>query len=161
MILIISWPNLPGRKMLNRADRAVMAGRGCAFMSKAYILNSVGAMNDEMKAMLAYTEEDKAFLANDALTGGSSVISPSGELLVGPLGHEEGILYADLDLERSVEEKLIHDLAGHYNRPDVFCLNVNTEAPSLYRRQRWYGQPDSGGQHAEGFDCGDDPDAEG
>ncbi len=47
MILIISWPNLPGRKMLNRADRAVMAGRGCAFMSKAYILNCVGSMNDE------------------------------------------------------------------------------------------------------------------
>jgi aliphatic nitrilase len=142
MILVISWPNLPGRKMLNRADRAVMAGRGCAFMSKAYILNSVGSVNDEMKAMLAYTEADKAFLADDRLSGGSSIISPNGEVLAGPLGHEEGILYADLDLERSVEEKLIHDLAGHYNRPDVFCLKVNAEAPSLYRRERWYRQAD-------------------
>ena len=142
MILIISWPNLPGRKMLNRADRAVMAARSCAFMSKAYILNCVGSVNQEMREMLAYTEDDKKFLADDTLTGGSSVISPNGELLAGPLGHEEGILYADLDLERSVEEKLIHDLAGHYNRPDVFCLKVNSEAPSIYRREKWYGQQD-------------------
>jgi aliphatic nitrilase len=161
MILVISWPNLPGRKMLNRADRAVMAGRGCAFMSKAYILNCVGSVNDEMKAMLAYTEEDKTFLANDQLSGGSSIIAPNGELLVGPLGHEEGILYADLDMERAVEEKLIHDLAGHYNRPDVFCLKVNAEAPSLYLRERWYRQPETCPASAEDPDVREEADDEG
>jgi hypothetical protein len=76
------------------------------------------------------------------------------------LGHEEGILYADLDLERSVEEKLIHDLVGHYNQPDVFCLKVNTEAPSLYLREKWYGQQDQGKPHIEGPICGEDLDAE-
>jgi len=91
------------------------------------------------------------------ISGGSSVISPNGELLVGPLGHKEGILYADLDLERSVEEKLIHDLAGHYNRSDVFCLKVNSEAPSLYLREKWYGQKDQERNQHEGTDCGEDP----
>jgi len=140
MILVVSWPSLPGRKMLNRADRAIMAGRGCAFMSKAYILNCCGCVTDDMREMLAYTEEDKIFLADERLTGGSSIISPNGELLAGPLGPEEDILYADLDLERAVEEKLIHDLAGHYNRPDVFCLQVNSEAPSIYLKSKWYQQ---------------------
>lgn len=150
MILIVSWPNLPGRKMLARADRAIMAGRGCAFMSKAYVLNVCGSVTPEMKEMLAYTEEDKKYLANDKLSGGSSIIAPNGELLAGPLGHEEGILYADLDLERCVEEKLIHDLSGHYNRPDVYCLHVNEEAPSLYVRENWYNQKD--GKAAPGAD---------
>ena len=140
MILVISWPNLPGRKMLNRADRAIMASRGCAFMSKAYVLNCCGTVTDDMRELLAYTEEDKPFLADQRITGGSSIIAPNGELLAGPLGHEEDILYADLDLERSVEEKLIHDLAGHYNRPDVFCLKVNNEAPSIYIKNKWYQQ---------------------
>ena len=158
MILVISWPNLPGRKMLNRTDRALMAARSCAFMSKAYILNCVGTVNDAMRAMLAYTEEDKKFLADEKLTGGSSIISPNGEVLAGPLGHEEAILYADLDLERSVEEKLIHDLAGHYNRPDVFCLKVNSEAPSIYLREGWYGQQDKSQPRFEGGACGEDPD---
>lgn len=158
MILIISWPNLPGRKMLNRADRALMAARSCAFMSKAYILNCVGTVNDAMRAMLAYTEDDKKFLADDKLTGGSSVISPNGELLAGPLGHEEAILYADLDLERAVEEKLIHDLAGHYNRPDVFCLKVNSGAPSIYLREEWYGQQGKSKPRFEGGACRGEPD---
>jgi hypothetical protein len=28
--------------------------------------------------------------------------------------------------------KLRHDFAGHYNRPDIFRLHVNREAPQLY-----------------------------
>lgn len=142
MVLVISWPNLPGRKMLNRSDRAIMASRGCAFMSKAYVLNCCGTVTDDMRMLLAYTEEDKGFLADQRITGGSSIIAPNGELLAGPLGHEEDILYADLDLERSVEEKLIHDLAGHYNRPDVFCLEVNSKAPSIYNKHDGYRRPE-------------------
>jgi aliphatic nitrilase len=28
--------------------------------------------------------------------------------------------------------KLRHDFAGHYNRPDIFHLNINRAAPQLY-----------------------------
>ena len=48
------------------------------------------------------------------------------------MGAEEGILYADLDLEAGIKMKLRHDFAGHYNRPDIFQLRVNTEAPQIY-----------------------------
>ncbi|KAI0401152.1 carbon-nitrogen hydrolase [Xylaria palmicola] len=41
------------------------------------------------------------------------------------LQDEEGILYADLNLEDCVEGKQYHDLAGGYQRLDVFELNVN------------------------------------
>jgi len=44
---------------------------------------------------------------------------------------EEGILYADLDLEGWVRMKMLQDFAGHYNRPDVFTLEVN-RTPSRY-----------------------------
>lgn len=41
------------------------------------------------------------------------------------LQHEEGILYADMDLNQCVEGKQYHDVVGGYQRFDVFKLSVN------------------------------------
>jgi len=48
------------------------------------------------------------------------------------MGPEEGILYADCNLELGILMKLRHDFAGHYNRPDIFQLHVNRTAPHIY-----------------------------
>ena len=67
--------------------------------------------------------------------GGSVIVSPFGEILAGPLYDAEGILYADLDLAEIAKAKLDLDVVGHYARPDVFRLHVNTEPrpPVTYR----------------------------
>jgi aliphatic nitrilase len=49
------------------------------------------------------------------------------------MGAEEGILYADCNLDLGIQMKLRHDFAGHYNRPDIFQLNINRAAPQIYR----------------------------
>jgi nitrilase len=61
--------------------------------------------------------------------GGSTIISPLGEVIAGPLYGEEGILYADLDMDDVARGKLDFDVVGHYARPDVFKLIIN-EKPS-------------------------------
>ena len=38
---------------------------------------------------------------------------------------------ADIDLELTVRARLVHDFGGHYNRPDVFHLQVNASPPPL------------------------------
>lgn len=38
---------------------------------------------------------------------------------------EEGILYADLDLDKCIEGKQYHDVVGGYQRLDVSQLHVN------------------------------------
>lgn len=38
---------------------------------------------------------------------------------------EEGILYADIDPEEIVKGRYEIDVAGHYNRPDIFSSRVN------------------------------------
>lgn len=63
--------------------------------------------------------------AND---GWSAIVDPDGELMAGPLVKEEGILYADVDVERLHAERYKFDPVGHYARPDVFRLIVD-EAP--------------------------------
>jgi nitrilase len=58
-------------------------------------------------------------------SGGSVIIGPGGKVLAGPLLNAEGILYADLDLKEVIKGKYEFDVAGHYNRPDVFAFHVN------------------------------------
>ena len=57
--------------------------------------------------------------------GGSAVLAPDGSYLAGPLYGEEGILYAELDPDRLLEERQRFDPAGHYHRPDVLGLRVS------------------------------------
>ena len=56
--------------------------------------------------------------------GGSAILAPDGSYLAGPLYGEEGILYAELDPERLLEERQRFDPAGHYHRPDLLRLQV-------------------------------------
>ena len=57
--------------------------------------------------------------------GGSAILAPNGLYLAGPLYDEEGILYAELDPARLLEERQRFDPAGHYHRPDVLGLRVS------------------------------------
>ncbi len=58
--------------------------------------------------------------------GDSLVIAPDGEIAVGPLRKEEGILYCDIDRQQVGLARRTLDVAGHYARPDIFSLRVNT-----------------------------------
>jgi len=65
--------------------------------------------------------------------GGSSIISPLGEVIAGPLYDREGILYADLDLGEVSRGKFDFDVVGHYARPDVFKLVINEKPNSTVK----------------------------
>jgi nitrilase len=56
--------------------------------------------------------------------GNSAIISPNGKIIAGPLEAEEGILYADINLQDIIKAKRMFDVVGHYARPDVFNFKV-------------------------------------
>jgi nitrilase len=83
-----------------------------------------------------YPDDYPAVQGNDPRTimsrGGSCIIDPLGRILAGPLFDDPGILSADLDLDEIARGKFDFDVVGHYARPDVFRLVVNTAAtPSV------------------------------
>jgi nitrilase len=51
-------------------------------------------------------------------------VDPTGAAIGDTLIDEEGIAYAEFDLNRCIEPKQFHDVVGYYNRFDVFSLNV-------------------------------------
>lgn len=60
------------------------------------------------------------------IRGGSVIVSPLGEIVAGPLYDAEGVLVVDIDLADVTRGKYDLDVVGHYARPDVFQLRVDT-----------------------------------
>jgi nitrilase len=60
------------------------------------------------------------------IDGRSVIVAPTGEIVAGPL-KGEGILLADIDLNEITKGKFDLDVAGHYNRPDIFSLRIKPE----------------------------------
>lgn len=57
--------------------------------------------------------------------GNTVIVDPWGDVLAGPLTEQEGILYAEIDLDAIRRSRREFDVVGHYSRPDVFQLRVN------------------------------------
>lgn len=62
--------------------------------------------------------------------GDSLVIAPGGEIVAGPLHKERGILYCDIDCDKVGIARRALDVVGHYSRPDIFQLHVNSRPQS-------------------------------
>jgi len=62
--------------------------------------------------------------------GDSAVVAPGGEVVAGPMRQEQGILYAEIDANLVGRSRRDLDVTGHYSRPDIFTLSVNTQPQS-------------------------------
>jgi nitrilase len=62
------------------------------------------------------------------IRGGSVIAGPLGEVLAGPVYDAEVVLIAEIDLAQLPRAKYDLDVVGHYARPDIFSLSVDTSA---------------------------------
>ena len=58
--------------------------------------------------------------------GNTAVVAPNGVVIAGPVRQREETLVLDLDLGTVAVQRRHMDPVGHYNRPDVFRLLVDT-----------------------------------
>lgn len=128
----MSWPNF-WRTTGNPMRRYVeIASISFAQVSKAYVISSCSTVNEEMLEKMCLDKKQKEMLNGPGRAGGSMIIAPNADIIAGPMGNEEGILYADIDIELCIRQKIHHDFSGHYNREDIFSLYVNKGDPKLY-----------------------------
>jgi predicted amidohydrolase len=85
-----------------------------------------------MTVTVAAVQATPVFLDRDSSTA-KAIVAPGGELLAGPLFEQEGILYAPIDLAEALAQRRMFDPVGHYARPDVFTLTVNTAPQQAVR----------------------------
>jgi nitrilase len=60
------------------------------------------------------------------MRGGSMIVDPLGKVLAGPVYNEDALITAELDMSLIPMAQMDFDPVGHYARPDVFSLRVNT-----------------------------------
>ncbi|MBM3527633.1 MAG: carbon-nitrogen hydrolase family protein [Alphaproteobacteria bacterium] len=132
-IHVMSWPNHFPTSGDPLRNRVAIDSQAFAQMSKAFVISACGTVDERMIEMLRPGPDAEKFLRNPDCCGGSLIVDPLARIVAGPMGAEEGILYAECNLDLGIQMKLRHDFAGHYNRPDIFQLHVNRAAPALYR----------------------------
>src|SRR4051812_26854571 len=132
-IHVMSWPNHFPTSGDPLRNRVAIDSQAFAQMSKAFVISACGTVDDRMIEMLKPSPEAEKFLRNPDCWGGTLIVDPLSRVIAGPMGPEEGILYAECNLDLGIQMKLRHDFAGHYNRPDIFQVHVNRAAPQLYR----------------------------
>ena len=57
--------------------------------------------------------------------GDSVVVSPTGELVAGPLHQEHGLLLAEIEPNLVAAAHRTLDVVGHYSRSDIFRLSID------------------------------------
>lgn len=106
-------------------DTWVPSMRHIALEGRCYVLTACQHLRRS-----AYPEDFECALGDAPDTvlmrGGSAIIGPLGEVLAGPDFSEETILYADIEPNQILRGKYDFDVSGHYARPDVFQLQVDT-----------------------------------
>ncbi len=58
--------------------------------------------------------------------GGAAIVDPLGTVLAGPVWDEEAVITAEIDRRAVIRGRYDFDPVGHYSRPDVFSLSVDT-----------------------------------
>jgi aliphatic nitrilase len=126
-IHISNYPSMPGEDYGGYAlgEDIRLRGANHAFEGKVFNIVVSSVIDQSVIEKIADTEEKKRILSGpqSSFTG---IFAPGGTLYSDtiPPG-EEGIIYADCDIEAVIGPKLRHDVAGQYNRFDVLSLNIN------------------------------------
>lgn len=106
-----------------------------ALEGRCYVLSACqyitrGAFGDDYPGVIGEHPDDVL------MRGGSVVVGPLGEVLAGPVFDREETLYAEVSPDALTRSKLDFDPVGHYARPEVFGLTVDTrgKAPVTFLR---------------------------
>ena len=110
----------------NMAEAIKIRAAAHSFEGKLFTVVSCSTISKEIMEVLKPDVPNIQELLTRKSSAFSGIIGPNGAVVGEPLIDDEGIVYADIDLEKCIQPKQMHDILGHYNRFDIFDLRVNT-----------------------------------
>ncbi len=126
---LAAWPSFSLYRGMAHAlgpEVNVGAAQLYAVEGQCFVVSACATVSAEMLEMLVDTEDKSPLL----LAGGgyARIFAPDGQAIGTELAPtEEGLVIAEIDLDAIALAKAAADPAGHYARPDVTRLLVNTK----------------------------------
>jgi nitrilase/aliphatic nitrilase len=146
-----AWPfHRPGGSShnYNLGEAIRIRSAAHAFEGKVFNIVAACALDADAIEQLSQGDSNMKELLQAAPAPVSMVVGPNGELLADPLVGSEGMVVADIDIACSVEQKMVHDIVGHYNRFDIFHLEIDP-TPS---RPVWIRKAGDRGEEVDDWD---------
>lgn len=98
------------------------ASAGLAYSLKTFVVNSVCRISEKYIDVVAESEEQRNFLTLEReKKPGGIILDCMGRIIAEGTGSDDELLIAEIDLEDIIIPKLVADVAGHYNRPELFA----------------------------------------
>lgn len=109
----------------NMAEAIKIRAAAHSFEGKLFTVVSCSTISKEIMDRLKDDVPNAEALLTRKNSAFSGFIGPNGAVIGDPLIDDEGIVYAEIDLQKCIQPKQMHDILGHYNRFDIFDLRVN------------------------------------
>lgn len=115
------------------ADQMEVTIRHHALESGCFVVNATAVLTPEQ--VREVSPDDKL---HGALRGGclTTIVTPEGAHACTPIRDGEGLAVADLDFSLITKRKRMMDAAGHYARPDLLRLWLDTAERSILSRSQ-------------------------